>query len=370
MNYSVKLLPPSADLESKAILKKLASAHRYLAELKGVAATIPNEGILINTLTLQEAKDSSAIENIITTHDELFKAQISDFFKSPAAKEVRNYSNALKRGFDLVRSKKILTNGDILQIQEELEQNNAGYRKQAGTTLKNLQTGEIVYTPPQDYETILSLMSNLEKAINDETLFEADPLVKMAVIHFQFESIHPFYDGNGRTGRIINILYLLIKNLLHLPILYMSRYIMYNKANYYRFLQLVRDEEKWEDWILFMLDAIEKTAYQTILIINQMRDLMQDYKHRIREQLPRIYTQDLLNNLFRHPYTKIEFVMEDLKVSRLTATRYLDKLTEKGFLAKQRVGRSNFYINTPLYQLFTNSPPPNDPGPDVHTVNT
>jgi Fic family protein len=370
MSYVIKPLPPQIDFESKAILKKLASAHRYLAELKGVAETIPNKGILINTLTLQEAKDSSAIENIITTHDELYKAELSDLFKSIAAKEVSNYSNALKRGFDLVKTKKILSNNDILQIQQVLEQNDAGFRKQSGTVLKNEQTGEIVYSPPQDYETIVSLMNNLEVAINDDTLFEADPLVKMAIIHFQFESIHPFYDGNGRTGRIINILYLLIKDLLHLPILYMSRYIMQHKTDYYRLLQIVRDEEKWEEWILFMLDGIEKTASQTILIINQMRDLMQTYKRNIREQLPRIYSQDLLNNLFRHPYTKIEFLASDLNISRLTATKYLNLLTEKGFLAKQKVGKSNFYINTPLIQIFINVSSVLPTGPNVHTVHS
>lgn len=369
MTYQVKPLPPAADVETKAILKKLASAHRYLAELKGVAASIPNEGILINTLTLQEAKDSSAVENIITTHDELFKAQVSDFFKSPASKEVGNYSNALKRGFDLVRNTKLLSVNNILQVQEVLEQNSAGFRKQPGTALKNMQTGEVVYTPPQEHDTIVSLMANLEKVINDDDFFNADPLVKMAVIHFQFESVHPFYDGNGRTGRIINILYLVIKELLHLPILYMSRYIVQHKAEYYRLLQSVRDSDNWEEWILFMLDGVEKTSFQTILMINQMRDLMKNYKHQIREKLPRIYSQDLLNNLFCHPYTKIEFVVRDLGVSRQTATSYLDRLTSEGFLQKQKVGRSNFYVNEPLFQLFITVSAPGLNVPDVRTVN-
>lgn len=369
MKFDIQELPPAIELETKVVLRKLSTAHRYLAELKGVASSIPNEGILINTLTLQEAKESSAIENIVTTHDELFKAQVSDFFSSPAAKEVKNYTNALKKGFDLVRKNRVLSNNYILQIQEELEQNDAGFRKQPGTTLKNSK-GEIVYTPPQDYNTIVSLMKNLENVINDAAFMGVDPLVKMAAIHYQFESIHPFYDGNGRTGRIINILYLVTQDLLNLPILYMSGYIVKNKSEYYRLLQAVRDTNEWEAWILFMLDGVEKTAFQTILMINHIRELMHSYKHGIRTKLPKIYSQDLLNNLFRHPYTKIEFVMEDLGVTRLTATKYLNKLCQEGFITKQKYGRSNFYINQPLYQLFVRtSPVQTADSEQVRTVN-
>ena len=201
----LKKLPLEQDIESKKILKKLATAHRALAELKGIVSSIPNENILINTLGLQEAKDSSAIENIITTHDDIFKAQLNlDGFKSLNAKEVQNYISALKKGFGLISKNGILTNNDIIEIQSELEKNNAGFRKVPGTALKNTTTGEIIYTPPQDYNTILELMRNLEQFINDETLSDFDPLVKMAIIHYQFESIHLFYDGNGRTGRIDN----------------------------------------------------------------------------------------------------------------------------------------------------------------------
>lgn len=354
--HTIQPLPPPVDLETKEVLRKVAAAHRYLAELKGVAATIPNENILINTLVLQEAKDSSAIENIITTNDELFRAELFEKFAGPAQKEVQNYARALRYGFAEARRHGLLTNHLILEIQEILESNRAGFRRLPGTTIKNQQTGEVVHTPPQDYDTIVSLMTNLEKIINDDESWPVDGLIKMAVLHVQFESIHPFYDGNGRTGRILNILYLVNKDLLRLPILYLSRYIIRTKSDYYRLLQRVRDHEDWEAWVLYMLDGVEKTARESIDTVNRIKTLMQDYKRRIRDQFPKMYSQDLLNNLFRHPYTKIEFLMTDLQVGRITATRYLDRLSEAGFLEKQKVGRSNYYLNPPLLQLFLSAP--------------
>uniref|UniRef100_UPI003AA8015C Fic family protein n=2 Tax=Flavobacteriaceae TaxID=49546 RepID=UPI003AA8015C len=216
-NFKLEKLPLTKDIETKSVLKKLNEAHRALAELKGLVSSIPNEHILINTLGLQEAKDSSEIENIITTHDDLYKAELNlDGLKSLDAKEVQNYISALKIGYSLISKRNILTNNNIIEIQAELEKNNAGFRKVPGTALKNATTGEVVYTPPQDYETIKELMTNLEQFINDDSLSDFDPIVKMAIIHFQFESIHPFYDGNGRTGRIINVLYLVMKDLLDL----------------------------------------------------------------------------------------------------------------------------------------------------------
>jgi Fic family protein len=356
-NFNLRPLPVDTDIETKAVLKKTASAHRFLAELKGMAATIPNETILISTLTLQEAKDSSEIENIITTHDDLYKTTLfADFIKSPAAKEVGNYAAALQRGFVKVRESRLLTINHILEIHKELEQNDAGIRRLPGTELKNEQTGATVYTPPQDHDEIVRLLTNLEQFINDETLSDLDPLVKMAVIHYQFESIHPFYDGNGRTGRIINILYLVAKGLLDIPVLYLSRYIIRNKTEYYRLLQKVRDNNAWEEWLLYMLHGVETTSRQTIWIIQSIKNIMMDYKHRIRKELPKIYSQDLLNNLFRHPYTKIAYLQDDLQVSRLTATKYLDQLTERGFLIKSKIGRYNYYINEPLMNLFTDIP--------------
>ncbi|MCC5812051.1 MAG: Fic family protein [Ectothiorhodospiraceae bacterium] len=339
--------------ETRTVLKKAAEAHRYLAELKGVAATIPNEEILINTLTLQEARHSSEIENIITTQDDLYRAVVADDASvSPETKEVQDYATALRAGFRSVRQSRLIRLNDILLIQQTLEKNRAGLRKLPGTALRNQATGEVVYEPPQSAREIEDLMDNLVAYINDDELCDADPLVKMAIIHHQFESIHPFYDGNGRTGRIINMLYLVAKGLLDLPVLHLSRYLIQTKAGYYQELQAVRDTGNWEPWLLYMLEGVSQTARQTIDLIGQIRELMQHTKHRMRDECPKIYSQELLNNLFNHPYTKIEFVMEDLAVSRITAAKYLDELVGIGLLEKTKVGRSNFYINSPLMALF------------------
>lgn len=342
------------NIETRAVLKKVAEANRYLAELKGVASTIPNEAILINTLSLQEAKHSSAIENIVTTHDEMYKAELfNDIPINPATKEVQDYAIALRQGFIAVKTSGLIRLNDILFVQQTLEKNNAGFRKLPGTDLKNAQTGEIIYTPPQHPSDIEQLMENLVTYINDNSLCEADPLVKMALIHHQFESIHPFYDGNGRTGRILNMLYLVAQGLLDLPILYLSRYLIATKADYYRQLQAVRETNQWEPWVLYMLEAVIRTAQETITLIKNIKSLMQNYKNSMRDQLPKIYRQELLNNLFSHPYTKIEFVMGDLRVSRITATKYLDQLVTIGLLKKEKIGRGNYYINQPLFALFT-----------------
>ena|ERR1700733_37980 len=353
MNYKVPFLPLPIDLETRQVLKKLARAHSALAELKGVTGIVPNQDILINTLSLQEAKDSSAIENIITTHDELFRSDLStQQFSSAAAKEVYNYTAALRTGYRKVKQSGLFTNNDILEIQATIEENTAGFRKLPGTELKNEQTGEVVYTPPQDGAQIAKLMDNLEQFINNDNLSDADPLTKMAIIHHQFESIHPFYDGNGRTGRIINVLYLVKRDLLDTPVLYLSRYINQNKREYYRLLQAVRDQQIWEEWVLYMLEAIIQTSHQTILLIQGIRDLMQSHKHNIRKALPKIYTQDLLNNLFRHPYTKIEFIMQELQVHRNTASKYLEELVQIGVLFKHKMVKENFYINKALFDLL------------------
>ncbi|MCD8041487.1 MAG: Fic family protein [Tannerellaceae bacterium] len=356
MAYSIPKLPLEADVETKAVLRQLNLANRNLAELKGVALTIPNENILINTLILQEAKDSSAVENIVTTHDDLYKAELNfgNIAVSASTKEVLDYAEALKYGFQLIRKNKILTTNNIKDIQKKLEKNTAGFRSVPGTTLKN-QAGEIVYTPPQDKKVIEEYMDNLQTFINDNTIIDLDPLIKMAIIHHQFESIHPFYDGNGRTGRIINVLYLVINNLLDLPILYLSRYIISNKGDYYRLIQTVRETGNWEEWILFILKGVEETARQTVELVKGISRLMQEYKIQVRECLKKAYSHELLNNLFSHPYTKIEFVMADLGVSRLTATTYLTKLVQKGLLYKVKSGRYNYYLNMPLIQLLINN---------------
>lgn len=351
-------LPLDFDMETKRVLKALPSAHAALAELKGIASTIPDQSILINTLGFQEAKDSSAIENIITTHDALFKSELHfDGFKSLQAKEVQNYNAALKKGYTLLSKEGILTNRTILLIQQTLEMNHAGFRKLPGTSLKHALSGEVIYTPPQNPDEIIRLMSNLEMYINNPKIQDYDPLIKMAIIHFQFESIHPFYDGNGRTGRIINILYLILEKLQSVPILYLSNYIIRNKSDYYTHLQKVRDEASWEDWIFFMLKGVEETAKATIALIQAIKVLMLQFKHRLRDHY-KFYSQELLNNLFKHPYTKIEFVVRDLGVSRLTAANYLNKLSEDGLLVKKKLGTGNYYVNDALYQLLTGGKPP------------
>jgi Fic family protein len=338
--------------DTPAVLKRLAAASRQLAELKGVAASIPNQAILVNSLGMQEAKDSSAIENIITTHDELFRdAAFPDAAGSPAAKEVLRYRQALRVGFDLVRITGVLTNNHILRIQTELERNDAGFRRVPGTALKD-GAGRVIYTAPQDARDVVALMADLERFMHDDR-HPADPLVRMALIHHQFESIHPFYDGNGRTGRIVNVLYLVKEGLLDTPVLYMSRYIVGTKARYYELLQAVRDRDAWEEWVAYMLTAVEEAARDGITTVNAIKRALLDVKHRVRAEFRKFYSQDLINNLFSHPYTKIQFVEDDLGVSRDTATKYLEALTTAGILRKVRVWRSNFYINVALYAILT-----------------
>lgn len=354
-HYVPPPLPLSIDLESKAVLKQLVRSRSALAELKGVVKTIPNESILITTLSLQEAKDSSEIENIITTHDELYQSNVlQQQFTSLAAKEVYHYATALQHAFQQVQHREILSLNDILQIQATIEENSAGLRQLPGTTLKNEQTGELVYTPPQHPDEIKALMQNLVEFMHDEPACDVDPLVKMAIIHHQFESIHPFYDGNGRTGRLLNVLYLVKEGLLDIPVLYLSRYINQNKAHYYALLQKVRDEQAWEEWVLFLLKGVEVTAKAEVELIQVIKQQMQADKHSMRSALPKIYSQDLLNNIFRHPYTKIEFVMEELNVSRTTATRYLDELVNIDLLKRVKLGRDNYYINHRLFDLLAN----------------
>lgn len=359
-HYNIPTLPLQYDLETKEVLKQLNSANRKLAELKGVAQTIPNEDILINTLAMQEAKDSSEVENIITTQDDLYRADL-DLEKNvvrAAEKEVMNYREALLVGFRQVRHTHLLTLNTMIEIQKCLEKNNAGFRKVPGTVLRNNQ-GEVIYTPPQDHKEVMDYMDNLEKFINDDSMCDLDPLIKMAILHHQFESIHPFYDGNGRTGRIVLILYLVTSDLLDLPVLYLSRFITQNKNEYYRLLQNIRDknidnDEEWREWIIFILKGVEKTATETISLVKGINLLMAEYKQILRPSFGKQYKHELLNNLFFHPYTKIEFIERDLQVTRKTASMYLDRIVEMGLLAKVKMGRSNYYINHKLIDLFVN----------------
>lgn len=349
-NQKLPILPPKTDLETNAVLKQLAKSNRALAELKGYAQTIPNKHILINAIIINEAKDSSAIENIITTHDDLYKAISSAGGASPAAKEVASYRTALWRGYELIEEQGILTTNMIIELQSIIEKNHSGIRKLPGTVLRNDRTGETVYTPPAGETEIRDLMSNLEKYINEDT-DELDPLIKLAVIHYQFESIHPFYDGNGRTGRIINILYLILQKLLDSPILYLSSYIIRNKATYYKLLQEVRTLENWEDWIIYILAGIEETAHETLKVVKKINVEIEVMSAEIKEKLPKLYSKDLIDLLFYEFYTKTIYFEKALSVSRNTAVHYLSELEKAGFLTSDKIGKERIYQNKRLYDL-------------------
>ncbi len=346
------MLPIKENIETKKVLKKVISANIALAELKGAAKAIPNQAILINALSLQEAKDSSEIENIITTHDELYKATISSTNISNQTKEVQKYREALYRGFSLVLNNKLLLKKHIVEIQQVLENNNAGIRTQSGTQLKNNITDEIIYTPPQNNEDIHKLMDNLEQYINDDKLEDYDTLTKMAIVHYQFESIHPFYDGNGRTGRILNILYLVLKGLLDLPILYLSSFIIQEKEQYYKLLNQLRTNNNWEEWILYILEGVETTSKNSVVLIENIQLLLEETKLIIKNNLPKIYSKDLLDILFVHPYTKINFLVEDLNITRKTASSYLKQLEKLDILKSVRMGREVYFINMKLFNLL------------------
>lgn len=349
----LSILPPMVDLETTIILKKLVEARSHLAELKGLSQTIPNQQVLVNTLSLQEAKDSSEIENIITTTDEVFSAAMNTSNHSTSAtKEVLRYSQALQTGFLGLKKRGSISRTALLEMQEIIEQNQAGFRKLPGTALMNDRTGEVVYRPPEP-QHIDDLMDNLLKIINDPGAWDVDPLIKMSALHYQFESIHPFYDGNGRTGRILNILYLVREGLLDMPVLYLSRFINQNKDKYYALLQDVREQNAWEQWILYMLEGVSRTAGMTCRMVTAIRDAMQNYKHIIRENHPKIYSQDLINNLFFYPYTKIEFLQKDLGVSYLTSRKYLEMLANDGLLQKTTIMRTSYYVNKALMDILS-----------------
>jgi Fic family protein len=354
--YQIPALPPPGVTESIAVLKEAARAHRYLAELKGCAAAMPNP--LIDTLSLQEAKASSEIENIVTTQDEMFQASLfPDTQGSPAAKEVALYAKALLGGFERMGEQHgLLTNNNIISMFQTLKRSTGGFRNTPGTALRNEASGEIVFVPPQHGDDIIRHMTVLEAFINDDAS-TLDPLVRMAIIHHQFESIHPFPDGNGRIGRIINVLYLTKEGLLDFPILYLSRFITASKPDYYRLLRQVGETGEWEPWLLYMIRGVGETARTTLDLIDAITALMAETKQRLRADHAKLYSQDLLNNLFRHPYTRIEFVQRDLGVTRQTAARYLEQLVAGGLLEKQQAGRNSYFVNAPLVALFTGGPP-------------
>lgn len=346
-----KLPPLREKVETIEILRQTNKSTAALAELKGIAKTIPNQTMLINAIVLQEAKDSSEIEDIITTQDELYKAlTVNKTPISPETKEVVNYRKAIFQGFGLAKSQGFITVNDIVSIQQELVNNTAGVRSTPGTVLKNDKTGEIVYMPPQDKIEILDLLSNFINHYNQQN--ELSPLINLAILHYQFESIHPFYDGNGRTGRILNILYLILNDLIDVPILYLSSYIIDNKPEYYGLLNQTNRTGQWEEWIMFMLKAVESTSKDTITKITNIKNQLDATIIKVQEKAPKVYRKELVELLFEQPYSKIEFVVNKLGVERKAASRYLKELEDIGVIESQKVGREVLYINRELIEIL------------------
>ena len=351
---NLEMLPyKNVDLKTKKILEQLTISSRALAELKGYANTIPNMHILINAITINEAKDSSAIENIVTTHDDIYKVLTESGYKEQNAKEVVNYRNAIWTGFEQIKKDGYINTNTIVKIQSMVEHNNAGIRKLPGTELKNSITGETIYTPPQNEQEIRAYLKNLEDFINDDK-DNIDPLIKVCLIHYQFESIHPFYDGNGRTGRILNILYLVLNKLIDSPILYLSKYINETKQEYYRLFSEVRNNSNFEDWILYILKGVEITSKETITLIENIQKEIKDYKEEFKVKLPKIYSKELLESLFYEVYTKISYIEKNCGVTRLTASSYLNQLEENGLLESEKIGREKIYKNVRLINLLSN----------------
>lgn len=344
-------LPPPADLETKAVLKQAISANRVLAGLKGLAAQIPNQGMLINSIVLQEARLSSEIENIVTSNDELYRADAdADGKADPQTKEVLRYREALYYGFHALKERPLSANL-FVEIVQIIKQTELQVRALPGTVLKNPTAGEVVYTPPMGKEVIWSKLSNLESFMHaDDGL---DPLVKMAVMHYQFEAIHPFPDGNGRTGRILNLLFLVENGLLDIPVMFLSRYIIANRPAYYEGLRKVTEEGDWENWILYMLRAVESTAQDTFDKVVRIRDLMERVRERVRTERPGVYSKDLVEVIFQHPYTKIQFLVDEGIAKRQTASVYLQELTTLGILREVKRGREKYYINEQLLSELT-----------------
>lgn len=351
--FKLDKLPPLREkVETIEILRQTNKSTAALAELKGIAKTIPNQAMLINAIVLQESKDSSGIENIITTQDELYKAlSISKAKISPETKEVVNYRKAIFHGFNITKNQGFLRVNDIVSIQQELVDNTAGIRSTPGTVLKNDKTGEVVYTPPQSKAEIIELLNDFIHYFNqnDDSL---SPLINLAVLHYQFESIHPFYDGNGRTGRILNILYLILNGLIDVPILYLSSYIIKNKPDYYRLLNQTNKTGYWEEWIMFMLKALESTAKDTINRISSIKDQLDKTIIKVQTKSPKIYKKELVELLFEQPYSKIEFVVNKLNVERKAASRYLKELEKIKVVVSQKVGRETLYINKDLIDIL------------------
>ena len=346
------LLPPDGvDLESRAILKQAIASNRALAELKGAGDLIPNQAVLVRVIGLQEAKLSSEIENIVTTNDELYRAFADESGNvDPQTKEVLSYNDALWHGFNTLKAGMPLCTRSFEEVVQVIKQNQAGIRRGTGTAIATT-TGKIIYTPPEGETIIRDKLANLENFLHSKD--DIDPLVKMAVMHYQFESIHPFSDGNGRTGRILNILYLVSAGLLDTPVLYLSRYIIEHKNDYYAGLRRVTEEKDWENWILYMLKAVEATSLETHKRIMEIRELMQETMDRVRHELPKIYSKDLVEILFAQPYCRIRFLEKARIGNRQTASKYLQELSDIGVLKRVDVGREAYFINTAFLNSLT-----------------
>lgn len=353
-SFSVRDFPPADMGKDINILLNLEDASSKLAFLDALQRSLPNPNLILKTLHLQEAQDSSEIENIMTTNDELYQARAGITKMPIAAKEVASYLRSAELGIEKMKQEKgIISMNNILAIQQEIEGNKAGIRSQAGTVIKNQNTGEVIYTPPQDPTEIKDLMQELLEYINLDS--GEHPLIKMALIHHQFESIHPFFDGNGRTGRILNLLYLIQAKRLSLPVLYLSRFINHNKSEYYRLLQAVRNESSWKEWVIYMLTGIAMTAAHTTDLINQIQDQFTAHKDKIRSNY-KFYSHELLNHIYAYPYTRISFFSEELNVGRPTATKYLNQLSSGGILTKVEKNNRFYYINHKLYDILTKTP--------------
>jgi Fic family protein len=347
-------LPPKVNTETVAILKMAIRANKAIAELKISGQLIPNQSVLIQALGLSEAKLSSEIENIVTTNDELYRAFADGNIPiDPQTKEVLFYKDALWHGFSaLTQKKRLLTTPLFIELAQILRNSTQGIRNLPGTKLAN-KRGEIKYTPPEGEDTIRKKLLNLEKFIYaDDSM---DPLIKLAIVHYQFEAIHPFSDGNGRTGRILNILFLVEKQLLDIPLLYLSRYIISNKTAYYEGLQNVTESSAWESWILYMLKGIEQTAIATREQILTIHHLIKETGEKIRAQLPRIYSKDLIETIFHSPYCKIKFLEESGIAKRQTASTYLKELERIGILRSIKAGRDTYYVNDSFLKALTKS---------------
>lgn len=343
-------LPPLEALESHKVLKACIASRTALAELKQAAELIPNQAVLINTIPLLEAKDSSEIENIVTTTDKLFQhAQLSGY-ADPATKEALRYRTALHQGYQSLKERPLCT-ATAVEICRSIKAVDIDIRKTPGTQLQNDKTGEIIYTPPEGEGLLRDMLTNWERFLHNEV--DIDPLVRMAVGHYQFEAIHPFIDGNGRTGRIINLLYLIEQGLLQLPILYLSRHIIQNKADYYRLLLNVTKEHDWESWILFMLKAVEETSHWTTGKIIAIRDLAEHTAVHIRQKLPQIYSRELVDVIFEQPYCRISDLVKKNIAQRQAASRYLKELTSLGVLQEMSLGKEKLFIHPKLMLLLS-----------------